>query len=59
MKWATRARPNTDRIACPWLIRRFLDPDAEILYVPTEAAGQPARLHTRHSLRATMVARAG
>ena len=36
MKWVTRARPKTDRIACPWLIRRFIDPDAEILYVPTE-----------------------
>src|SRR4051812_8648971 len=35
MKWVTRARPKTDRIACPWLIRRFIDPDAEFLYVPT------------------------
>jgi hypothetical protein len=34
MKWVTRSRPKTDRIACPWLIRRFIDPDAEILYVP-------------------------
>ena len=34
MKWVTRARPKTDRIACPWLIRRFIDPEAEILYVP-------------------------
>src|SRR5215207_9518747 len=34
MKWVTRARPKTDRIACPWLIRRFIDRDAEILYVP-------------------------
>ncbi len=34
MKWVTRARPKTDRIACPWLIRRFIDPDAEILFVP-------------------------
>ena len=33
MKWVTRERPKTDRIACPWLIRRFIDPDAEILYV--------------------------
>lgn len=33
MKWVTRQRPKTDRIACPWLIRRFIDPDAEILYV--------------------------
>jgi hypothetical protein len=47
MKWVTRARPKTDRIACPWLIRRFIDPDAEILYVPkddvlTVAHGQDA-----------------
>lgn len=34
MKWVTRERPKTDRIACPWLILRFIDPDAEILYVP-------------------------
>lgn len=34
MKWITRARPKTDRIACPWLIKRFIDPDAEIYYVP-------------------------
>ena len=33
MKWITRARPKTDRIACPWLIRRFIDPDAEIVFV--------------------------
>jgi hypothetical protein len=37
MKWITRARPKTDRIACPWLIAKFIDPAAEILYVP---AGQ-------------------
>jgi hypothetical protein len=36
MKWVTREHPHTDRIACPWLIRRFIDPDAEILYVPRE-----------------------
>lgn len=35
MKWVTRARPKTDRIACPWLIKRFIDPGAEILYVAT------------------------
>jgi hypothetical protein len=34
MKWVTRARPKTDRIACPWLIAKFIDPGAEILYVP-------------------------
>lgn len=36
MKWVTRARPKTDRIACPWLIRRFIDPDAEIVFVPAD-----------------------
>jgi hypothetical protein len=36
MRWVTRERPKTDRIACPWLIRRFVDPDAEILYVPAD-----------------------
>jgi len=34
MKWITRARPKTDRIACPWLITKFIDPAAEILYIP-------------------------
>ena len=34
-KWVTRARPKIDRIACPWLIRRFIDPHAEFLYVPS------------------------
>ena len=48
MKWVTRARPKTDRIACPWLIRRFIDPEAEILYVPADqvlavAASEGAR----------------
>jgi hypothetical protein len=36
VKWVTRSRPKTDRIACPWLIRRFIDSDAEILYVPKD-----------------------
>lgn len=34
MKWVTRERPKIDRIACPWLIQRFIDPQAEFLYVP-------------------------
>ena len=33
MKWVTREHPRTDRIACPWLIRRYIDPEAEIVYV--------------------------
>ena len=36
MKWITRENANVDRIACPWLIRRFVDKDAEFLYVPRE-----------------------
>jgi hypothetical protein len=36
MKWVTREHPRTDRIACPWLIRKFIDPEAEIVYVPRE-----------------------
>ena len=35
-RWVTRERPKVDRIACPWLIRRFIDADAEILYVPAD-----------------------
>src|SRR5262249_59818945 len=34
MKWVTRENANVDRIACPWLIRRFIDPDAEFLFGP-------------------------
>ena len=37
MRWITRERPKTDRIACPWLIRRFIDPSAEIVYLPADA----------------------
>ncbi len=33
-KWVTRERPKIDRIACPWLIRRFIDPSADFIYVP-------------------------
>jgi hypothetical protein len=36
MEWVTREHPHTDRIACPWLIRRFIDPDADIAYVPRD-----------------------
>ena len=34
MKWITRERPKIDRIACPWLVARFIDPSPEFLYVP-------------------------
>ena len=36
MKWITRERPKIDRIACPWLIKKFVDKDAEFLYVPSD-----------------------
>jgi hypothetical protein len=36
MQWVTREHPHTDRIACPWLIRKFIDPAAEIVYVPRD-----------------------
>jgi hypothetical protein len=36
MEWVTRERPHTDRIACPWLIRRYIDPAAEIVYLPRD-----------------------
>jgi hypothetical protein len=35
MKWITRERVKVDRVACPWLIKRFVDPQAEFLFVPT------------------------
>ena len=42
MKWVTRARPKIDRIACPWLILRFIDRDAEFLYVPAPEVARVA-----------------
>jgi len=52
MKWVTRARPKTDRIACPWLIRRFIDADAEILYVPAADVLAVAEREGAHSFDA-------
>lgn len=42
-RWVTRARPKIDRIACPWLVSRFLDKHAEFLYVPPETVLETAR----------------
>ena len=36
MKWVTRERVKVDRVACPWLIKKFIDPEAEFLFVPTD-----------------------
>jgi AraC-like DNA-binding protein len=43
MKWITRERPKIDRLACPWLIKRFIDEQAEIIYVPFEQVIQQAK----------------
>jgi hypothetical protein len=52
MKWVTRSRPKTDRIACPWLIQRFIDADAEILYVPADQVLELAQGEDAHSFDA-------
>ena len=49
MKWVTRERPKTDRIACPWLIKNFIDEDAEFLYVPTDDVLAVAEREGAHS----------
>ena len=45
-RWVTRERPKIDRIACPWLVRRFVDPDAEFLYVPASDVKSAAQEKT-------------
>ena len=42
MKWVTREHPKIDRVACPWLIRRFIDREAEFLFVAPSEVGQVA-----------------
>jgi len=43
MKWITREGAKTDRVACPWLIKKFIDPQAEFLFVPKEQVLEAAR----------------
>lgn len=43
MKWITRERPKIDRIACPWLIKNFVDKEAEFIYVPKELVFEKAK----------------
>jgi hypothetical protein len=43
MKWVTRAGAKTDRVACPWLIKKFIDPRAEFLFVPKDEVVEVAR----------------
>jgi hypothetical protein len=49
MKWVTRELPKTDRIACPWLIKNFIDPKAEFLYVPADEVLAVAEREGAHS----------
>lgn len=42
MKWITRERVKVDRVACPWLIRKFVDPEAEFLFVPADQVAAAA-----------------
>jgi hypothetical protein len=44
MKWITRERPKIDRIACPWLIQRFIDPSAEFIFVPADQVKSKAQV---------------
>ena len=44
MKWITRERPKIDRIACPWLIKNFVDKDAEFIYVPADKVTEQANV---------------
>ncbi|MBI5914560.1 MAG: chromate resistance protein [Bacteroidetes bacterium] len=43
MKWITRERPKIDRIACPWLLKNFVDSEAEFIYVPKEQVFDKAK----------------
>jgi hypothetical protein len=43
MKWITRERPKIDRVACPWLVTRFIDKEAEFIFVPTDQVIQKAK----------------
>jgi hypothetical protein len=52
-KWVTRERPKTDRIACPWLIKKFIDHEAEFLYVPAAEVLAVAEREGAHSYDAT------
>lgn len=46
MRWITRAHVKVDRVACPWLIKRFIDPEAEFYFVPpNQVAGEAERLN--------------
>jgi hypothetical protein len=43
MKWITRERVKVDRVACPWLLKKFVDPEAQFLFVPADQVMEVAR----------------
>lgn len=43
MKWITREHVKVDRVACPWLIKKFIDPKAEFIFVPREKVAEEAK----------------
>ena len=49
MKWVTRENANVDRVACPWLIKRFIDPEAEFLFTPRDNVLEVAEREGAHS----------
>lgn len=52
MKWVTRENANVDRIACPWLIKRFIDKDAEFIYVSRDKVLEVSEKENAHSFDA-------
>ena len=48
MKWITREKVKVDRVACPWLIKKFVDPEAEFIFVPAEQVASRAAEFAQH-----------
>jgi hypothetical protein len=57
MRWITGRNVKVDRVACPWLIRRFIDPQAEFLFAPENQLLEIARREGSNSLRRKSVSR--
>ena len=58
-RWITRARPRIDRVACPWLVRRFIDPAAQFFYVPPSCRPPRLRASPLRSPRGALAPRGG
>jgi hypothetical protein len=54
MKWITRERVKVDRVACPWLIKKFVDKDAEFIFVPPDKVMQEAKRDLRKDLQSNL-----